>query len=385
MLIFVVSAIYPSKYKKSGEFIRTQCEALAKKGNTVVVLDSSTISIRNWKKTQFNYTNFHEGSLHVYRKLTKGVLSNVFPLREIRIYNKNVDFLYHEATKKYGKPDIFYVHFSFPSGVWARKKARIEKIPFYILEHHSLFLKKCVNPIIVFYLKRCVIDSNGFACVSDHLASSIEKKCNIKKETIPVLPNMISSVFKFSPKNGHDDYFRFVSVGNLIKSKGMAELIDSFYEAFNNNASYYLEIIGDGPERNNLLCKIANLGLSNSIKLVGTKTPYEVFETISRSDCFVLLSKYETFGIAYREALIVGRPIICLDNDGIKIGWNDKYGIMVHSVSDVPKAMQSIVSSYSSYNQQMISQEISEKYSEDKVMDSISNILEKCVKGENKK
>ena len=94
-------------------------------------------------------------------------------------------------------------------------------------------------------------------------------------------------------------------------------------------------------------------------------------------NCFVLPSDYETFGIVYREAMAVGRPVISTKNGGIEENWEDKFGLLV-PVGDklaLSNAMVKVYGNIENYDLEYISNKCLEKHSSEAVGFSIHTIL----------
>ena len=65
-------------------------------------------------------------------------------------------------------------------------------------------------------------------------------------------------------------------------------------------------IIGDGPERKNIIQQIKQSNYSNKIILKNwTNNFSEILNNYQNSSIFIMPSENETFGIAYLEALAV--------------------------------------------------------------------------------
>lgn len=82
---------------------------------------------------------------------------------------------------------------------------------------------------------------------------------------------------------------------------------------------------------------IAEYKLTEQIFLMGLRDRKEIAKRMHESDCFVLASKLETFGVAYIEALAAGLPVIATNcggpeefvhkDNGILIEVNDAQGL----------------------------------------------------------
>src|SRR5690606_10170751 len=100
----------------------------------------------------------------------------------------------------------------------------------------------------------------------------------------------------------YENEFIFLTVGNLIKTKGHDLTLKAFKEILDKKEDARLLIIGDGSEKNNLLTLANNLGIKEKVNFLGTKSHEEVMEYISICDVFVLPSWSEALGVVYLEA-----------------------------------------------------------------------------------
>ncbi|MFY9282731.1 MAG: glycosyltransferase [Miniphocaeibacter sp.] len=123
--------------------------------------------------------------------------------------------------------------------------------------------------------------------------------------------------------------FNFVSTGNLIDTKRMDLTIKAFYKAFKGNTKITLTIFGQGPNHKSLEELINQYKLSDQVKLMGLCSRKKIAEQLSKSNCFVLVSQSETFGVAYIEALAMGVPVIATKCGGPEGFVNKDNGIMI--------------------------------------------------------
>ena len=121
------------------------------------------------------------------------------------------------------------------------------------------------------------------------------------------------------------DKINFVSVARLVEQKAIDRLIKvhkKLIEKYGNNHNFW--IIGDGPERENLVNLIKKYNVEKSFFLVGKKeNPYPY---IKKSDYFCLLSKFEGYGMVLEEAKILNKFIIITDTAAREAvdGYNNK-------------------------------------------------------------
>ncbi|WP_159448381.1 glycosyltransferase [Demequina sp. NBRC 110052] len=107
--------------------------------------------------------------------------------------------------------------------------------------------------------------------------------------------------------------FTFVSVARLARQKGQDQLLRAFALAAPHLDGARLRLVGDGPMRDELRELAASLGLGETVEFVGYVSAPE--DEIAASDCFVLASRWEGFGVALVEALQCGVPVLATDCD----------------------------------------------------------------------
>ncbi len=101
-----------------------------------------------------------------------------------------------------------------------------------------------------------------------------------------------------------------VAVGRLVKLKGFDLLIQAFARPARQFGAK-LVIIGDGEERETLQELVTDLGLADSVFLIGERE--NPWKYMARADLFVLSSLTEAFPSVLGEALAVGKPILATD------------------------------------------------------------------------
>lgn len=99
-----------------------------------------------------------------------------------------------------------------------------------------------------------------------------------------------------------------IGVGRLTAAKGPQDLVEAYALA---QPDIPLCLLGDGPDRPKLESRIAELGLSNRIRLLGyAGNPFAI---VSRAELFVSGSHCEGFPNAMAEAMALGLPVVATD------------------------------------------------------------------------
>ena len=99
-----------------------------------------------------------------------------------------------------------------------------------------------------------------------------------------------------------------VSIGRLTKQKNFSLLLNCFASIKKKHNEYHLLILGSGEEESVLKKIIQDLGISNSVDLLGFKeNPYKY---LNKAECFILSSLWEDPGFVLLEAAYLNIPII---------------------------------------------------------------------------
>jgi glycosyltransferase involved in cell wall biosynthesis len=120
----------------------------------------------------------------------------------------------------------------------------------------------------------------------------------------------------------------FVFVGRLVDAKNLPLAITALGAV--PDAS--LVVIGDGPEREDLIRIIAKSGIGERISLKGALPRAAAIEWLRAADAAILPSKFENFPHAAVEALAAGTPVIATSVGGVpEIVETGVNGILVPS------------------------------------------------------
>jgi glycosyltransferase involved in cell wall biosynthesis len=103
-----------------------------------------------------------------------------------------------------------------------------------------------------------------------------------------------------------DSRCKFIFVGRLEAVKNPVRALEAFAKIAGAGAS--LDFVGDGPLRPELETRIAQLGLSESVRLLGRRD--DVPSELQASDCLVISSDWEGLPMVALEAGAAGRAVV---------------------------------------------------------------------------
>ena len=159
--------------------------------------------------------------------------------------------------------------------------------------------------------------ADGIVAVSQGVAEDLRRaipSVSQKVTTIynPVLPNQVRQATAPVEHPWFDDDGPpvILSAGRLTAVKDHATLLKAFAEVLTFRQAR-LVILGEGPERENLLMLATCLNVSQHVELPGFKI--NPFAYMSKAKVFVLPSRYEGFPNVLAQAIACGTPVVSTD------------------------------------------------------------------------
>ncbi|UFI05681.1 glycosyltransferase [Roseibium aggregatum] len=177
-----------------------------------------------------------------------------------------------------------------------------------------------------------------------------------------LLPNIVGNSTSKVPVK--DPIPRFVSVFDLDmrRRKGMSDLLQGFAGFQKTHPDIGLDLIGPGSAEAVEAAKkeIAELGLGDSVRILGPMNSKDLFEVLPHYLAMALVSYNETFGMVYLEALFAGLPIIYGKDTGID-GYLDDIdvgiGVKPGDVAGIAAAFKDLAEKSAHYRSQIVASE----------------------------
>lgn len=381
MNILVIASWYINENNSiRGSFFREQAIALKKSGHKVTLISVEQLP---GKKCFSHYANKYREYLDegvrtiIYYQVSFGSRPHLFHVgkkefefdpylnRNLAGYKK----LFMKLKRENEEFDIIHAHSFIPGGYSACVLKNIFNAPIVITEHFSGIPAGKLSKHRLVGLKYTVEQSDAFYCVSDNLAQHVKRITGTNK-TIGVIPNILSPLFFYDSNEKKYEKFTIVSVGQLIPRKRMDLLIDSFNNAFTAEDNVQLIIAGDGDSRNSLQEQIDQLGLSNKITLLGRISRSDLSDLMRKCHAFVLMSKLETFGVVYIEAMACGLPTIGTYNGGSDEILNsfECFGLKVDDKEGLINLLKALYQGDVSVNSKTLSEQIQKAYGEESIV-----------------
>ena len=173
------------------------------------------------------------------------------------------------------------------------------------------------NPVLHWVVQRLLEAANGKTAISLDTKKRALEHYKVKTE-INVIPLGIKEPsFSYASRADlgfSEEDFLLVSVGRLVPRKGYSILLDAVSKLPHSNLKVI--IIGDGPCEHDLKGQAIRLGIVDRVKFMGFISDKKKFQILAVSDCFVLPSLHEGFGLVFLEAMVCGLPVVTTNNGG---------------------------------------------------------------------
>lgn len=156
------------------------------------------------------------------------------------------------------------------------------------------------------YVKRLGLNASELIAFSDFLQNEFERNYRIRPAHV-ITPGINTKEFSSVAITKDID---IVAAGSLITLKQYEILIDLISKIKNDIPFVKAILVGDGPEKKNLVTQIERLGLASHIQLTGELPHSDVLRLMQRSRIFLHPSSYEGFGIVCIEALYAGCHVL---------------------------------------------------------------------------
>lgn len=151
-------------------------------------------------------------------------------------------------------------------------------------------------------------------CVSAPLKKQLMERLGDSSPPVHLLW-MGVDVMRFAPKERParlpGDPLRLLTVARLHANKGHRYALRAMKRVQDDGLNAVYTIVGDGPARDEIEQEIVSLGLSDSVKLAGTRSEAEVQQLLQSSDALLLTSVgSEGAPVALMEAMACGVPVV---------------------------------------------------------------------------
>lgn len=246
-------------------------------------------------------------------------------LKEVYGFNLNA-YLHIKKVLKYLSVDLTHIHgyqTFFSLLVSKAIKNFDRKIPIIFSPHTDVYRTTLAGkyfwPIYDYFGKSNFIDSNYIISPSHFEAQHIMDNYPIAEDDISIIPHGVNLIHEERTTKNNGSCNLLYS-GHLVERKGVNHILNGLNTLVNelNFRDARLTIVGDGPDKSNLLKRCRDLKLDDHVVWKSFLTYEELIKEIRNSDIFLLLSNSEAYGIIVAEVLAIGTPCIVTKKTALK-------------------------------------------------------------------
>lgn len=274
--------------------------------------------------------------------------------------------------------DLVHIHSALNAGIWYLLSGL--KIPYVITEHSCSYSRNLVTEVQKAYLQDVFDNASHIIAVGNGLVHEIGK---YTKKRVEVIFNIVAPSFdRHEYADIKNNTFTFFSLGVNARKKGFDILLTAFQNCIFDGMKSKLVIAGLLPEEKKWLLSIgiADETLSH-VELLEKLDRDEVYSYMETSDCFVLVSRHETFGVVFAEAMYCGKPVIASITGGPDSFVTTETGLLVptEDIEKTSEAMKYMYENYSAYDSAVIKNYAEEHFSADVICSKLTDVYRKIT------
>lgn len=278
---------------------------------------------------KFKNSNTSSGSLHSNFNNSKLLLKKLYQFFWRHI---NTKLIYKIFIKEYYDYEVAFLEGVATKIIASSPHEKSKKYAWIhvdlINEKKSEHFYKSINSQIKDYTK-----FNKIICVSDVVKKQAEKKLGLEKNKFMTLYNPIDTSEIITKSNQEiitkNNVITFCSIGRLAKQKGYDRLINVSNKLKNEGFNFSINILGEGPDKNQLEQLIEDYNLEDYVHLLGFHSnPYPY---IKNCDVFICPSRAEGFSTVASEAVVLNKACLVTNCSGMSelFGEESEYGYIV--------------------------------------------------------
>lgn len=397
MNVFVIPSWYPSpKNALNGIFIKEQVMSMSTLYNDI------KFGISLWGQNDERFL-LHAGKplstvgklLRKHIPTTKRVSSNVSEYfspsfsHTNKLNKGNIDHTveanydnFKKFKMEYGQVEVIHAHVCYKAGYIAQQLSQRTGVPYIITEHIGPFPQKhhtSADGSLLSAIDQAMSEADALIAVSSDLKNRI-MALGIDRP-IDVIPNFIESI-SITANNSRNDKFSFVTLSGMSQGKGIAELLSAIKLVVADDPEFHFTMVGDGPQLTEFKELSQRLNIESFVTWIGMVEKKNVSSYLSKADAHILVSHYESFGVAYIEAMAHGVPSIAAAIGGPKDIIDHDTGLLVEQVSPelIAAKIKELKQNYEKFDQQRIIDSFKLRFSTDAVAPEIRNLYRNLAK-----
>lgn len=385
MNIVIIPAFFQTKNRPTlGSFFLDQAKALKRAGHQVSILYCDTYSVKCVKEWLFYEEELMtqiEG-IQIYREKCFCPMKHGIEGHK-EAFARGIENLWNKYMKNQSV-DIIHAHCCVWAGYAAMKLSAKMKIPYIVTEHATLFQlhRDEISSANSLVIREVFQKATKVICVSRAFGRLLEDYIS----SVEIIGNVVDCE-QFKRIEKKNEACRFLTVCYMeeeaqLYKKGIDILMKAWAKIVAKYPEAKLVIGGGGKAVEKVVEWTKEYQVTENVEFLGALNREQVIEQMQSCNCFVLPSRYETFGVVYIEAFACGKPVIAVANGGPDDFVHDFNGILIQPEQEeelvvaLEKMINETAQKDSKYKPEKIAAYVEQKFS----YKAIAEQLEKVYK-----
>jgi L-malate glycosyltransferase len=311
--VLFVTSWYPSEqHPLDGIFIREYAKAVSLKHN-VAVFYPSMYPIARQHYDDEGIPTLKTGLYYRLRgpKILRYLIMALAMLRYLWRGMRDIT-----KMRRTFHPDLIHLHIVYPAGLIALFASIRYRIPLILSEQTNPFSVYMTNPPKRWLIRRVMHRARVITSISGFLQRQLEHYG--ATGPFDIVPNVVDTdLFTATPSPSVANRPKRIVLIALLDYptevpdiKGINYLLQALARLRQQRTDFTLDIIGDGPKREEYEVLTISLNLTAMVRFLGMKPKPEVANLLPDYDFLVLSSLTESLGVAVIEALASGKPVV---------------------------------------------------------------------------
>jgi glycosyltransferase involved in cell wall biosynthesis len=176
---------------------------------------------------------------------------------------------------------------------------------------HSSAVRRTLRPLQTTLLRPLLSRAERIVAVSDFEADLFARRLRLPRESFSVIPSGVDLPEPASGPVPPGDPL-ILSVGRVERYKGHHRVVEVLPQLAQLYPDVRLRVVGSGPYEEEIRQLAAELGVAGRLEIAAV--PVEERDEMARlfraARAVVLLSQYESQGLAVQEAMALGKPLV---------------------------------------------------------------------------
>ncbi len=368
---------YPNRTSiNNGDFVQRQAIAVSQYYQVIVVTLAESKTVEAVQLEVINRTDTDLIELIFYYPYKKYFNLGFKVKYYLECCQKVKQFFKNEQIN----PQLIHLHVIYPIGLLALCLKRFWKIPMFISEHSTMYMKEKKQGMFFKKLaNRSIAVAEKVIVVSEQLKKRMEK--NGIKASYSIVPNIIDiHLFKHDRAKKQKEPFEFIHISNLsTENKNTQGIIKAIARLDKKKYWIHLTIVGAGKEKKSLEDLVEHLALQKYITFMGELSHDEVANALKKADALLMFSNIETYSVVNVEAWASGIPIIATPTGIVIENWaadNNCILVPFREENALIEAMSTMIEEYEKFDLTATQQRIQAECSSEAVAKKIKAIYQ---------